>query len=131
MPVDGLFPDRDDAFLVTFAKRAQEARFEIDVAEFDVRDFADAQARGVHELQHGLVAEAEPGARVGRGQQPPDFFVIERVRKGPPELGRIDGLRDIGARSFSRERNRQNMWIAARWRERLRATQAALRRCRR
>ncbi len=37
---------------------------------------------------------------IGRGQQPPDLFVIERVGKGAPQPGRIDCLRGIGGQKF-------------------------------
>lgn len=99
-PFNGLFANGDDPFLAAFADRAEEAGFEIDIAEFDVGDFADAQAGGVHKLQHCLVAQAELRARVGRGQQAPDFFVIEHVWKCAPEFRRVDGLRDVRCQKF-------------------------------
>src|SRR5580698_5950610 len=91
-PFDGLFADGDDPFFLTLADRAEEARLEVDVAEFDVRDFTNAHTRSVHKLQHGLVTQPEFRVQIGRGQQSIDLFVIKHGRKCPPEFWRVDGL---------------------------------------
>ena len=59
------FADGDEPLLVALSGDGDDAEIWVEVFEPEVGDFAGAQAAGVHELQHGAVAEMERGWRGG------------------------------------------------------------------
>ena len=99
-PADRLFADRHDPLLAAFADSPQESGFKINFAQCQFRSLADAQARCIHQFEHGFVTQAEFRACWGSGQEAFDFLVIERVWQCVPELGRINRLGDVSRQYF-------------------------------
>ena len=69
----GVFADGDEAFFLPFAAYAQDAVLQVEVAEAQADEFADAQAAGVEQFEHGGVAAAGWRGGVGGSQQ---FFDV-------------------------------------------------------
>ena len=63
------FAKRHQPFFGTFAQNAQHVVVQAHVEQRQTHQLADAQAAGVHQLQHGAVAQAQRRFGVGRGQQ--------------------------------------------------------------
>jgi hypothetical protein len=62
----------------------------VDVGESQAGQFGDAQAGLDRELQHRAVTSADPGARVGRGEQRLDFALVEVGDQSPVVAFRWD-----------------------------------------
>ena len=77
----GVFTDGDDAFFLPFAAHTQDAVLQVEVAEAQADEFADAQAAGVEQFEHGGVAVAGWRGGVGGGQQFFDVCFADAARQ--------------------------------------------------
>ena len=92
-----LLAERHQAFLAALAARAQGALGETDVHRLEVDQFAHSQAAGVHEFEHGTVAQPERRVGVGRGEQRLDLRLAQRRGHAHGLLGRQQLERRVGA----------------------------------
>ncbi len=86
----GFFAERDQAFLAALAGDPQHALAQVDGIGRQVDQLTDAQAGGIHQLEHGAVAQAERRVDVGAGQQRVDLAFGERLGQQAGQLGRIE-----------------------------------------
>ncbi|MNT58708.1 hypothetical protein D3C72_1961670 [compost metagenome] len=68
-PLAGLFAKGHQPLLVALAHHPQHALVQAQLKGLERDQLRHTQAAGVHQLQHGAVAQAQRVAQVGRGQQ--------------------------------------------------------------
>lgn len=73
--------DGEKALAITFAGDAEAEALWVQVGEFDCDEFADAEAGGIAEFEHGLIAETK--GSVGRNclGETGEFFGAQGLRK--------------------------------------------------
>ncbi len=88
--------DGDQPLLAPLADRHQVTGVEVDIAQPQLAELRDAQARGVQRLDHRAVTTAARRAPVGRRQQAVDLGDGQVVGELAPEARQVDVLRRIG-----------------------------------
>src|SRR5882724_2151112 len=88
---------RHQAPLLALAERGDDAARAIDVAERERDELAHAQARGVHQAEHGAIAEAAQRVRWRRLDQRDHLRFSERARQLAAEARTRGKLRRIRA----------------------------------
>ena len=76
-------------FFGAFAQNAQHVVVQPHVEQRQAHQLAHAQAAGVHQLQHGAVAQAQRRFGVGRGQQGLDLEFAQCLGHAQGLLGRL------------------------------------------
>ena len=85
---DRFTPHGDDPFLVALAYHGQEAAFQAELFQAQGTKFAEAQARGVGQLEDGLVAEGSRRFGLGRWlEEALDFLEGEGPGQSQPTSG--------------------------------------------
>src|SRR5258706_2028773 len=96
-PVGGDLDDRDQPLLRALAERANNVAVEVHLEDLQPDQLRHAQARGVEQLEHRPVAQAEPRGDVRRAEERFHVGFGERLGKARYALGRIEPERRIGA----------------------------------
>src|SRR5262245_52486483 len=95
--------DRDDTSLPTFARHRDEARAEVQLADVERHELAHAKPRGVEELEHRAIADAERVVTVGRFEQREDFVSAQDLGETTRELRTVEEVRRIARRELLAE----------------------------
>ncbi len=85
-----LLAERHEPFLAALAEHAQYALAQVDLIGAQADELAHAQARGVEQLEHRAVAQAERRVDIGRADQRLDLRFGQRLRQRPRQLRRVE-----------------------------------------
>ena len=86
-----------EAVLAAFAANAEDAFLEVQVGHLEFDQFADADAAGVEDLEHGLVAGGEKVGVAGGVEQLLDLLEVHALGQALFLLGSADGGERIDA----------------------------------
>jgi hypothetical protein len=94
---DGGLADGHEALLVALTGSAEDAQLEVQIADADFAQFADAEARGIQEFHHGAVAATGWAGEVGGLNDAIYLFKVQILRnilpllRGAQVLGWVGG----------------------------------------
>jgi hypothetical protein len=106
-PVARYLAKRHQALLAALAQHAQHAFVHADVEGLERDQLAHAQAAGVHQLQHGAVAQAQRRIHVGRAQQQFHLRLRQCLGHAQRLAGRLQLHRRVGVMKRSRSAQRK------------------------
>ncbi len=92
-PARGRLSERDQAILPSLSGDTEDAVLHVYALARQRHDFGDPQARGIHELEHRAVAQAQRRAGIGGLQERLDLVLSETLRQGKTDarVREIDG----------------------------------------
>ena len=96
-PVARQLAERHQPLLAALAQHPQHALVHPEVEGLQTDQFADAQAAGVHQLQHGAVAQPQRLRHVGRRQQRLHLRLAQRLWNAQRLPGRLQLQGRVGA----------------------------------
>ncbi len=99
----GRFAKGDEPFLGAFAENPDIAAHEIDPGQGQIDQLRDPHARGVKQVEHGIVTQGQ-GIVIGRrGKEPVHFGDSEHLGERAARLGQIKDGAGIGVDGFFRQ----------------------------
>ena len=94
--VEGGLAERDEAALLPLAEGGDEALLPVDVGELEADDLADAQARGVEDVEDGAVAQAADALALGGVEDAGDLLDDEDLGEAAGDPGAVDQGARVG-----------------------------------
>src|ERR1044072_9905109 len=79
--MNGALAERHTSLFVSFTVTHNKACQKIDIVLFQSNEFRDAQARGVHDLEHRTIAYPFFSRHIGRSKQAIDLVFREKLRQ--------------------------------------------------
>ena len=86
-PGHGLLSQRNQAFFASFAQNTHDALVQIHLPKFQRNQFTDPQTRGIHQFQHGAVAQAKNLAGIRAFNQRRNLPLAQCLGQAPAQFG--------------------------------------------
>ncbi len=93
---EGGLAERDEAALLALAEGRDQALLPVDVGELEPADLADAQARGVEDVEDGAVAQAPEALALGGLEDARDLVEDEDLGEAAGDLRAVDEGARVG-----------------------------------